>query len=170
MEAPLGRAVIGGLVMSTFATLLVLPSIFALVIGRKEARSPSLYPGNPESAHYDPHVDADGRRQRPRGRLRASETRTADETRPARDRRPSRRTAGRSPADEPVRIPPSPWRLGDRPHDRRSPFRPTSELTVSLARPPAAGAAGSWPSSRRRAAARGEEDCPERLGAPGPSA
>jgi multidrug efflux pump subunit AcrB len=54
MEAPLGRAVIGGLVMSTFATLLVLPSIFALVIGRKEPRSPSLYPGNPESAHHDP--------------------------------------------------------------------------------------------------------------------
>jgi multidrug efflux pump subunit AcrB len=54
MEAPLGRAVIGGLVMSTFATLLMLPPIFALVIGRKEARSPSLYPDNPESAHYDP--------------------------------------------------------------------------------------------------------------------
>ncbi len=54
MEAPLGRAVIGGLVMSTFATLLVLPSIFALVIGRREPGSPSLYPGNPESAHYDP--------------------------------------------------------------------------------------------------------------------
>ena len=59
MEAPLGRAVIGGLVMSTFATLLVLPSIFALVIGDKEARSPSLYPGNPQSTHYDPELDAD---------------------------------------------------------------------------------------------------------------
>ncbi len=58
MEAPLGRAVIGGLVMSTFATLLVLPSIFALVIGRQEPRSPSLYPGNPESAHYDPSLYA----------------------------------------------------------------------------------------------------------------
>jgi multidrug efflux pump subunit AcrB len=56
MEAPLGRAVIGGLVMSTFATLLVLPSIFAVVIGRKEARSPSLYPDNPQSAHYDPNL------------------------------------------------------------------------------------------------------------------
>ncbi len=33
MQAPLGRAVIGGLVMSTFATLLVVPSIFAVVIG-----------------------------------------------------------------------------------------------------------------------------------------
>ena len=56
MQAPLGRAVIGGLVMSTFATLLVLPSIFALVIGKKVARSPSIYPDDPESAHYDPHV------------------------------------------------------------------------------------------------------------------
>ena len=54
MEAPLGRAVIGGLVMSTFATLLVVPSIFALVIGKKQYTSPSLYPGNPASAHHDP--------------------------------------------------------------------------------------------------------------------
>src|SRR5437660_8797848 len=56
MQAPLGRAVIGGLVMSTFATLLVLPSIFALVIGRKVDRSPSIYPDDPASAHYDPRV------------------------------------------------------------------------------------------------------------------
>ena len=55
MEAPLGRAVIGGLVMSTFATLLVLPSIFALVIGRQEPRSPSLYPGNPQSGATPTH-------------------------------------------------------------------------------------------------------------------
>jgi multidrug efflux pump subunit AcrB len=59
MEAPLGRAVIGGLVMSTFATLLILPAIFALVIGRKEARSPSLYPANPKSKHYDPKLFGD---------------------------------------------------------------------------------------------------------------
>ena len=59
MQAPLGRAVIGGLVMSTFATLLVLPSIFALVIGRKVARSPSIYPDDPESKHYDPRVFVD---------------------------------------------------------------------------------------------------------------
>ena len=58
MQAPLGRAVIGGLVMSTFATLLVLPSIFAVVIGRKAARSPSIYPDDPESAHYDPRAPA----------------------------------------------------------------------------------------------------------------
>jgi hypothetical protein len=58
MQAPLGRAVIGGLVMSTFATLLVVPSIFALVIGKRVARSPSIYPDDPESSHYDPNVYA----------------------------------------------------------------------------------------------------------------
>jgi multidrug efflux pump subunit AcrB len=58
MESPLGRAVIGGLVMSTFATLLVLPSIFAVLIGGKEPSSPSLYPANPASAHYDPELYA----------------------------------------------------------------------------------------------------------------
>ena len=56
MQAPLGRAVIGGLVMSTFATLLVLPSIFALCVGRRKAKSPSIYPDDPESKHYDPRV------------------------------------------------------------------------------------------------------------------
>ncbi|HWB09013.1 MAG TPA: efflux RND transporter permease subunit [Pirellulales bacterium] len=64
MQAPLGRAVIGGLVMSTFTTLLVLPSIFSIVIGRKQARSPSIYPDDPDSLHYDPdvfsHADEDG--------------------------------------------------------------------------------------------------------------
>ena len=59
MQAPLGLAVIGGLVMSTFATLLVLPSIFAVVIGGRVARSPSIYPDDPESSHYDPNVYAD---------------------------------------------------------------------------------------------------------------
>jgi multidrug efflux pump subunit AcrB len=58
MQAPLGRAVIGGLIMSTFATLLVVPSIFAVVIGKKEPRSPSIYPNDPESSHYDPNVSS----------------------------------------------------------------------------------------------------------------
>jgi multidrug efflux pump subunit AcrB len=69
MQAPLGRAVIGGLVMSTFATLLVVPSIFALVIGSRKARTPSIYPNDPESPHYDPMVfaeeDASGKAVRP---------------------------------------------------------------------------------------------------------
>jgi Cu/Ag efflux pump CusA len=59
MQAPLGRAVIGGLVMSTFATLLVVPSIFAVVIGKREAQSPSIHPADPESRHYSPSVFAD---------------------------------------------------------------------------------------------------------------
>ncbi|HEY7330980.1 MAG TPA: efflux RND transporter permease subunit [Gemmataceae bacterium] len=54
MQAPLGRAVIGGLVMSTFATLLIVPSIFAVVIGRSKSRSPSIYPADPDSTHFDP--------------------------------------------------------------------------------------------------------------------
>src|SRR5262245_10236902 len=53
MQAPLGRAVIGGLVMSTFATLPVLPSILALVIGRRAARYPPIYPDHPERPDYD---------------------------------------------------------------------------------------------------------------------
>jgi len=63
MEGPLGRAVIGGLVMSTGATLLVVPSIFAITIGRREARSPSIYPDDPDSPHYDPEFGDDDARE-----------------------------------------------------------------------------------------------------------
>jgi multidrug efflux pump subunit AcrB len=42
--APLGRAVIGGLIFATFATLLVLPSVFAIVQSRAHRRPPSLNP------------------------------------------------------------------------------------------------------------------------------
>jgi multidrug efflux pump subunit AcrB len=63
MQAPLGRAVIGGLVMSTFATLVVIPAIFTVVIGRRAHRSPSIYPDDRESAYYDPNVFADEERQ-----------------------------------------------------------------------------------------------------------
>jgi multidrug efflux pump subunit AcrB len=42
--APLGRAVVGGLAVATVATLLVLPSIFALVQARAHRRSASLDP------------------------------------------------------------------------------------------------------------------------------
>jgi multidrug efflux pump subunit AcrB len=42
--APLGRAVVGGLVAATLATLLVLPAVFAIVQGRAHRRSPSLDP------------------------------------------------------------------------------------------------------------------------------
>jgi hypothetical protein len=59
MQAPLGRAVIGGLIMSTIATLLVVPSIFALLMGGSKFRSPSLYPGDPESLRFDPDLAKD---------------------------------------------------------------------------------------------------------------
>ena len=45
------------------------PSIFAVVIGRRCARSPSVYPDDPESAHYDPHVFADRDGQTPHVRI-----------------------------------------------------------------------------------------------------
>ncbi|MBI3464434.1 MAG: efflux RND transporter permease subunit [Planctomycetes bacterium] len=53
-NAPLGRAVIGGLAVATFATLFILPSIFALVQRYAPARSASLDPEDPASAHYVP--------------------------------------------------------------------------------------------------------------------
>ncbi len=54
MQAPLGRAVIGGLVCSTISTLLVAPAIFALMMGRLSPHSVSVHPDDPESPHYDP--------------------------------------------------------------------------------------------------------------------
>ena len=53
MTAPLGRAVIGGLVVSTFATLLIVPSMFVLVMGDAKKVSPSIDPDDPSSRHYD---------------------------------------------------------------------------------------------------------------------
>jgi multidrug efflux pump subunit AcrB len=55
MTAPLGRAVIGGLLVSTFATLLVVPAMFALLMGDKEKVSPSIDPDDAQSRHYDSH-------------------------------------------------------------------------------------------------------------------
>jgi multidrug efflux pump subunit AcrB len=51
--APLGRAVVGGLLVVTVATLGVLPAVFALLAPRT-FRSPSLDPGDPTSPHYHP--------------------------------------------------------------------------------------------------------------------
>jgi len=58
MEAPLGRAVIGGLLVSTFATLLILPAIFSVVMGTKKYQSPSQHPDDPESRYRDTSSDA----------------------------------------------------------------------------------------------------------------
>ena len=57
--APLGRAVIGGLLVATFATLFVLPAVFAIVQGRSGTVSQSLDPDDPESAYCDrPHAES----------------------------------------------------------------------------------------------------------------
>jgi multidrug efflux pump subunit AcrB len=50
--APLGRAVIGGLAAATFATLLVLPSVYGMVQQSASTRSVSLDPDDPESAYH----------------------------------------------------------------------------------------------------------------------
>jgi multidrug efflux pump subunit AcrB len=47
--APLGQSVIGGLIMSTFTTLLVLPHLFVWVRRKAGLRSPSLDPDDTES-------------------------------------------------------------------------------------------------------------------------
>jgi len=68
--APLGRAVIGGLAIATFATLFLLPPIFTLLQGRSSTRSPSLDPDDPES----PNFDNGGYAARSTGHLPASDT------------------------------------------------------------------------------------------------
>jgi multidrug efflux pump subunit AcrB len=52
--APLGRAVIGGLLFATVATLLVLPAVYTLLQSGARAVSPSLDPDDPTSALYEP--------------------------------------------------------------------------------------------------------------------
>jgi multidrug efflux pump subunit AcrB len=49
--APLGRAVIGGLIAATFATLLILPSIYSLCQQSASTASASLDPDDPESRY-----------------------------------------------------------------------------------------------------------------------
>jgi hypothetical protein len=51
--APLARAVIGGLAIATFATLFILPSVFAVIQGSSSTRSASLDPDDPASTYYD---------------------------------------------------------------------------------------------------------------------
>jgi hypothetical protein len=54
--APLGRAVIGGLIASTFAALFMLPLIFAGVQRKTSTDSVSLDPSDKESKHYIPSL------------------------------------------------------------------------------------------------------------------
>jgi len=50
---PLGRAVIGGLLVATFATLTVLPSVYAILQKRAGTFSPSLDPDDPTSRYHE---------------------------------------------------------------------------------------------------------------------
>lgn len=52
--APLGRAVIGGLLASTVSVLIILPMVFAWVMNKVDRTSPSLDPEDEESIHYSP--------------------------------------------------------------------------------------------------------------------
>lgn len=53
-SSPLGRAVIGGLVASTFAALFILPLVFAWGQGKASTQSVSLDPEDEESKYYVP--------------------------------------------------------------------------------------------------------------------
>lgn len=55
--SPLGRAVIGGLLFSTFTVLVILPVIFAWVQGKTGTQSVSLDPEDKESKHYIAALD-----------------------------------------------------------------------------------------------------------------
>ena len=50
--APLGRAVIGGLLASAAATLILLPAVFAWIMGGASRESNSLDPHDPASRHH----------------------------------------------------------------------------------------------------------------------
>jgi multidrug efflux pump subunit AcrB len=52
--APLGRAVIGGLLLATAATLTILPATYAILQARARSESVSLNPYDPESKYYEP--------------------------------------------------------------------------------------------------------------------
>ncbi|MEZ6150212.1 MAG: efflux RND transporter permease subunit [Pirellulaceae bacterium] len=51
-NAPLGRAVVGGLIAATVATLFVLPSMFVLIQSRASSNSASMDPSDPDSRHF----------------------------------------------------------------------------------------------------------------------
>jgi len=51
-NAPLGRAVIGGLIAATLATLFLLPLFFAMLQSRASLKSASMDPDDPESRYF----------------------------------------------------------------------------------------------------------------------
>jgi multidrug efflux pump subunit AcrB len=64
-NAPLGRAVVGGLAAGTLATFFVLPCMFAILQRRATTASGSLDPDDPDSAHF--HADEDASNLNDRG-------------------------------------------------------------------------------------------------------
>lgn len=56
--APLGRAVIGGLLVATLATLFLLPMVFGIAQRRASTGSRSLDPEDPESKWFEQHPEA----------------------------------------------------------------------------------------------------------------
>jgi multidrug efflux pump subunit AcrB len=63
--APLGRAVIGGLIAATLTTLVLLPALFAILQGFWAGRSPSLEPTDPESRYHSPPPDSPDKNGQP---------------------------------------------------------------------------------------------------------
>jgi multidrug efflux pump subunit AcrB len=59
--APLGRAVVGGLIASTFAALFILPLVFSWVQEKTSTASVSLDPEDKESKHYIPELHSTGK-------------------------------------------------------------------------------------------------------------
>ena len=59
--APLGRAVVGGLIASTFAALFILPLVFSWVQSKTSIASVSLDPEDKESSHYIPELNPSGK-------------------------------------------------------------------------------------------------------------
>jgi hypothetical protein len=53
-SAPLGRAVIGGLLGATCATLIILPAVLATLQSRYAPVSASLDPDDPDSRYFEP--------------------------------------------------------------------------------------------------------------------
>jgi hypothetical protein len=56
-SAPLGRAVLGGLIAATVATLFILPSVFAIFRNRASRVSKSLDATDPQSGRFVAPVD-----------------------------------------------------------------------------------------------------------------
>ncbi len=53
-SAPLGRAVFGGLLMATAATLLILPCFYAILRRKASIKTPSVHPHDPAGNYYEP--------------------------------------------------------------------------------------------------------------------